>query len=108
MVRVLLFASVIAICFVFSLGFSDCSVPIVFFLLIWMLCWGLVVSGLAHRRRKVQRNRVVCNLASCSSEWVVVVVVVLFSLVLEISEMLYFFCVCVFDSVVALNYLSGS
>ena len=74
--EVLLFASVIAIWFVFSDGFSDVSVPFVFRLFLVRHIDG----------RKVQRNRVVCNFASCFSEWVVVVIIVIFSRVSEISD----------------------
>ena len=45
--------------------------------------------------RKVRRNHVVCNFASCSSKWVVVVIVVIFSRVPEIPDTLYLERVCV-------------
>ena len=69
----LLFASVIAIWFVFSYGFSEWSVS--FALLLAIFSRVSIVSGPAHRRRKVQRNSVASNFANYSFEWAVAVVV---------------------------------
>ena len=81
-----MFASVIAIWFVFSNGFSDVSVPFVFRL--------FLVRRIDGRRYR--------GTASCAilqvvfSEWVVVVIVVIFSRVSDISDTVFFLCVCVF------------
>ena len=71
----LLFASVIAIWFVFSFGFSEWSVSFVLLLAMWVFSRVSSVSGPAHRRRKVQRNSVASNFANYSFEWAVAFVV---------------------------------
>ena len=73
----LLFASVIAIWFVFSFGFSEWFVSFVLLLAMYFSRVS-IVSGPAHRRRKVQRNSVASNFANYSFEWAVVAVVVMF------------------------------
>ena len=76
----------ISIWFVFSNGFSDCSVPFVFRLVLVRYIDGRKVQ---EKPRRVQYLQVVLF------EWVVVVIVVIFSRVFEISDTLYFLCVCV-------------
>ena len=92
-VRMVFFASVIVICSVFSHGFSECSVPFVLlFLLTWIFSRVTVVTLTGGR---CMESRLVSNFANYSFEWVVFVVVVIFSRVSDISDTLCFQCVCV-------------
>ena len=75
---------------VFSLGFSDCTVLLVLFVLTWIFSRVLVVSGSAHRREEGAWKPRRVQFCKFSFEWVLFAVVVIFARVSEISDTLCF------------------